>query len=86
MMTRITPQTEVKLASALVPAPLRLTVKQKSIYSYTFTKLAAIAGFLCLWFLVVAHPAQAAEGVMLPTFDNRSMLIIYLSTIIGFVS
>jgi K(+)-stimulated pyrophosphate-energized sodium pump len=86
MMTRITPKTEVKLASALVPAPLRLTVKQKSIYSYTFTKLAAIAGFLCLWFLVVAHPAQAAEGVMLPTFDNRSMLIIYLSTIFGFVS
>jgi K(+)-stimulated pyrophosphate-energized sodium pump len=86
MMTRITPKTDVKLARALTPAPLQLAVKQKSIHSYTFTKLAAIAGFLCLWFLCAAHPAQAAEGVMLPTFDSRSMFIIYLSTIFGFVS
>ena len=85
MIKHIFPKTQ-EPAGALLDAPVKLAVKPKATFSPTFTKLAAIAGFLCLWFLIAAHPAQASEGVMLPTFDSRSMSIIYLSTIFGFVS
>jgi len=86
MMKNNTPKMQIKPAGALPSAPVKLAVKPKAIYTHYFTKLATIAGFLCLWFLCSAHPAQAAEGVMLPAFDNRSMFIIYLSTVFGFVS
>ena len=65
---------------------MQLVKKQNAVYSNAVTKLAMSAGFLCLWLMVAAHSAQASESVMLPTFDTKSIGIVYLATIAGILS